>query len=131
MSLETELKKLNDTITALTAELAKLEDTIGDWGTVPSPATQDAPTPETESSEDSADLAEPGPALEARPVNRAELGQWLRELSLKYGKPAQDAIKEIVLARGGTQALSKVPDSKLPVIRDDVQQWVDEQENAS
>ena len=61
------------------------------------------------------------------PFTRQDLGQHLRGIALKYGDAAQTAIGEIVLARSGTQALSQVDETLLPVIKEAVDAWVDAQ----
>ena len=56
-------------------------------------------------------------------VRRKDLGEYLRNLALKYGEPAQQKMGEVTLEKAGTQALSQVPEETLPLIMDAMRQW--------
>lgn len=134
--LETELKKLTASVEKLNEQMEHLGTLLVRYGSGDKTIT---PVKVTVTQPDGVSITEAPPAAETVPVephfsddlppaDRKALGQRMRELSLKYGKDAQDAIKDIVLARSGTQAYTQVPDDKLPIIQHDIEQWVTDYE---
>ena len=114
--LETEIKKLTAAVIALTEQMQGQDRILDD--AIPE---DEAPPP---SEKVTTDLPEHYADKDLPPVDRAELTGWFNELTSKYGDPAMEVIKDAILARGGTQALSQVDDRVLPIIKLDVETWV-------
>lgn len=112
--LETEIKKLNQSIVDLTNAVQALAATSGaltpgDISVAEIPPTP-APEPET------------APTTN---LTHAEVGAELGRLANTYGAPAQDAIKKIILETAGTQALSQVSPEHLPIIMQKVNKYAE------
>jgi hypothetical protein len=119
MSIENEIKKLNETITGLTNAVQAMAAIAGQIEPSPLPTTvgevEDLVAhEEAEKIAETVAVAVSGADL--TPITREALGQKLAGLAGKFGTAAQDGIKQIILETAGTQALSQVDVAHLPII---------------
>ena len=127
MSIENEIKKLNATLGDLITAIVALNVTADQLETSPTPAIENLEkvTVTVPSYGEESVVVEKEAAIAALPpITRKDLGDYLRNIALKYGTEAQDAIGKIVLEISGTQALSQVDDRLLPDIKVAVTKWV-------
>ena len=127
--LETEMKKLTESITALTTTIHALHASMGTGlieALAPVVTLEQQAAAGTAQPEDTT-MGPEGVKTYIGEITRPELGAYLAETANKFGTPAQDAIKAIILETGGTQALSQVDDAVLGIIKEKVVAWVAQQ----
>ena len=122
MSIENEIKKLNETLSGLIDSIVALNHTAQQLDSKPMLTPSETAPPETVGA-----LEDAPPVVEEAPTNltHADVGATLSVLANKYGAPAQDAIKQIILETAGTQALSQVSEEHLPIIMAKVAKYED------
>ena len=127
--LETEMKKLTESITALKASVDALHATYAKCaGAIGLPTEEVVTTLEQVEQQvadkKAEDVTDAKPEEPLGDVTLPDLGAYLSKVANQFGAPAQDAIKGIILETGGTQALSQVDAKALPIIKQKVEAWV-------